>query len=240
MEFLTFQLYGPMASWGDTAVGEYRPSTPQPSKSAIMGLVAAALGILRTDEDAINHLNSGFDFAVRVDTPGEMLRDYHTTQVPPMRKGIHYHTRQNELNQPSLNTILSQRDYRVDSAYVVALWKNNQTPYDLATLADALRKPKFVLFLGRKSCPLSLPLNPNLVTADNLRAAFDQIRMCKEFLPLLPHTNAVTWFWEDSDACILGMEPDMNYPRHDKLLSRKRWQFGNRQEYSHFKKEGAN
>ena len=48
-DYLVFRLYGPMCSWGDIAVGEVRPSTVHPSKSAILGLIAAALGVKRPD-----------------------------------------------------------------------------------------------------------------------------------------------------------------------------------------------
>src|SRR6266699_2816470 len=80
-EYLVFRLYGPMCSWGDIAVGEVRPSTMHPSKSAILGLVAAALGLKRPDtvrdenerttlEVAHSTLAHGYGFAVRVDAPG--------------------------------------------------------------------------------------------------------------------------------------------------------------------------
>ena len=52
-EYLMFRLYGPMASWGDIAVGEYRPSFAHPSKSAVMGMLAAAVGLRREEEDKI-------------------------------------------------------------------------------------------------------------------------------------------------------------------------------------------
>jgi len=48
-DYLVFQLYGPLASWGDIAVGETRPSALTPSRSAILGLLAAALGLKRPD-----------------------------------------------------------------------------------------------------------------------------------------------------------------------------------------------
>ena len=50
-EFLIFRLYGMMASWGDIAVGELRPTFDHPSRSAIVGLLAAALGIRRDEEE---------------------------------------------------------------------------------------------------------------------------------------------------------------------------------------------
>ena len=48
-EYLVFQLYGPFMSWGDIAVGEMRPSAMMPAKSAILGLLAAAVGIKRPE-----------------------------------------------------------------------------------------------------------------------------------------------------------------------------------------------
>ena len=39
-----------MASWGEIAVGENRHTASYPSKSAIIGLLGAALGIKRDDE----------------------------------------------------------------------------------------------------------------------------------------------------------------------------------------------
>ena len=81
-EYLLFRLYGPLASWGRVAVGGVRGSDAHPSKSAVLGLVAAALGLRRDDAAAQARLAAGYGFAVRVDAPGVLLRDYHTAQVP--------------------------------------------------------------------------------------------------------------------------------------------------------------
>ncbi len=230
MEFLTFQLYGAMASWGDTAVGEYRPSSTQPSKSAVMGLLAAALGILRDEEDVLRQLSEAHGFAVRVDAPGELIRDYHTVQVPSARKNVCHYTRQDELSVSSLNTILSQRDYRLDAAYVVAIWQKQDAPWTLSDLLKALHKPKLNLYLGRKACPLALPLNPKIRASDNLRGAFDTTRPDKEYLQHLSKSQTIAWYWEETSNA--GMQADSSSPRHDRLLSRKRWQYANRQEYT--------
>jgi CRISPR system Cascade subunit CasD len=92
-EFLTFQLYGPMQSWGEIAVGGYRSSATYPSKSAVLGLIAAALGIERSEETMIQTLHESLKMAVCVFSEGQMMRDFHTLQEPP--KGI-YSSRQQE------------------------------------------------------------------------------------------------------------------------------------------------
>lgn len=244
MEYLLFRLYGPMAAWGDIAVGEQRPSHGQPSKSAVMGLLAAALGIRREEEERHDRLNSEVGFAVRVDAPGELLRDYHTTQVPPRARKTVFYTRQDELTAEKLNTILSQRDYRTDACYTVALWLNTESDSgSLQLFKQALQQPKFVLYLGRKSCPLALPLVPQIVQAKTLKQAFDKLPVRGEFLQYLPEQNQTSYFWERIDFSVSGFSSDAlrwTGSRRDGLLSRKRWQFTNREEHylsQPFKKE---
>ena len=57
MDILVFRLYGPMASWGEIAVGENRHTANYPSKSALLGLLGAALGIERDDEAGSSNYN---------------------------------------------------------------------------------------------------------------------------------------------------------------------------------------
>ena len=122
-EFLVFQLYGALASWGDIAVGDDRPSLGQPTKSAIAGLLAAALGIKRDDEAVHAQLAHHYATAVCIRAEGEWLRDYHTIQVPGGKQT--YPTRRQELlSYPRrLNTVLSRRDYRTDAIYQIAVWR---------------------------------------------------------------------------------------------------------------------
>lgn len=44
-QYLIFQLHGPMASWGVDAPGEVRHTHELPSRSALLGLLAAGVGI---------------------------------------------------------------------------------------------------------------------------------------------------------------------------------------------------
>ena len=93
MDLLLFRLYGPLASWGEIAVGESRHSANYPSKSAILGLVGAALGIERGDEAQQTSLQNGYQVAVEVFSTGQLLRDYHTAQVPDSTGKFVYRTR---------------------------------------------------------------------------------------------------------------------------------------------------
>jgi CRISPR system Cascade subunit CasD len=239
-KFLLFRLYGPLASWGEVAVGEQRPSAGHPSKSAILGMLAAALGIKREQEEEHRKLASTCHVAVRVDAPGEFLRDYHTAQVPPARHKIVYHTRRDELKSDDLYTILSARDYRVDACYTVTVWKgDNDLSVSLEDLCLALQSPKYVLYLGRKSCPVSLPLSPVLVEATSLKAAFEQVTWDgDDILASLPSGSQLGYYWEKSQNDEAGMPATMVYLRRDEILSRRRWQYAERNEFYYAESQG--
>jgi CRISPR system Cascade subunit CasD len=228
--YLLFRLYGPLASWGETAVGEMRPSAAWPGRSAVIGLVAAALGVRRDEEERQRSLASSYGVAVCVESSGELLRDYHTTQVPPERRGVVHRTRRDELAAEGLNTILSQRDYRSDALYTIALWQKEGATETLQQLAEALSRPIFPLYLGRKSCPVALPLAPQVVPAETLREAFAKVSFPDEaLLAALPLAEDRVFVWEELPRS--GMEALHVGPRRDEPISRKRWQFGEREEY---------
>lgn len=255
-EYLLFRLYGPIASWGEIAVGESRHSAAYPSRSALVGLLAAALGIRRDDDEAQLALASGCRIAVKVLSAGTPLRDYHTVQAPPQRKNLVYRTRAQELaNRQVLETLLSMREYRCDSLAVVAVEALSSARWTLDELRTALRNPVFPLYLGRKSCPPALPLAPEVITAGNLANAFATKQ--RSLLALAAKSNraeaewptpedervlrlrreTVRYYWEDGMEA--GMEPDMQVMRQDQPLSRRRWQFAPRREYVRLERENV-
>ena len=257
-DFLIFQLYGQMAAWGEIAVGEYRPSRDYPSKSAIIGLVAAALGIARDDEDRQLALSETLGFGVCVLARGGILRDYHTSQVPPAKKKRYFATRRAELcdvDKNELKTILSQRDYHTDFLYKVALWQNGDAvSFSLEKIKQALIYPHFCLYLGRKSCPLSLPLQPSIEAGLTLKQAFDSYafdaqiekRVKSASLPRYWSDDIVEnqsgtrgntmrhYYWDDNLAeAQAGMRQQMVRSSRDQVRSRRRWQFAERSECHH-------
>lgn len=235
--FLLFQLYGPLVAWGDIAVGERRPARPHPSRSGVLGLVAAALGLERGDAAGLRGLHEGYGMACRVDCAGALLVDYHTAQVAPAtsvkasRMG-RFLSRKDELatGRDAVKTILSQRDYHQDALAVVCLWSRPGAPHSLERLAQALREPVFTPYLGRRSCPAALPFHPRLVEAEEpvaaLRAAVvDEGRM----LAGLPRTSRRTYLWE---AGVEGAPaPQQTRTRRDVALDRRQWQFAERLEH---------
>lgn len=261
MEYLLFRLYGPLASWGEIAIGESRHTASYPGKSALLGLLAAALGIRRDDENRQSVLSEGYQFAVKVISTGHLLKDYHTTQVPDSVGSFTYRTRRDEviIGKSRLGTILSSREYRCDALSLVAVRALAGAPYSLQELCNALFKPKYHLYLGRKSCPLAAPLNPLIREARGFGQALDEYPCgplyISNYLIQISRKEAGTSELADAqslaalsqDDCyalsIAGqlvryywegetedLKPQQVLTRYDQPLSRSRWQFTQRME----------
>lgn len=233
MRFLLFTLYAPMGSFGEIAVGERRMSWARPGRSAILGLVAAAQGVERTDEAAHQRLEADLHYAVRTDAPGRPLTDYHTAQTPKARRGRTFATRREELESDALNTVLSTREWRTDACFTVALWPRSGQTVDLDDIARCLRRPHFVLYVGRKSAPLGLPLNPAIVETDTFIAAFEARQPNDEEGDVLQRIQvagaergAIAF-----DHDVPGTPAESRVERRrDAIASRTRWQFAERLE----------
>jgi len=242
MNHLVFRLYGPLAAWGEIAVGESRHSSVYPSKSALLGLLAAALGIRRDEEELQTALACGYQFAVKVLRTGSLLRDYHTTQVPDSVGKIIYRTRREELTRGKsrLGTILSSREYRCDAMALVAVRANEGAPFSLDLICEKLLKPEFHLYLGRKSCPLAAPLDPVVKDWSGFGQALDETELKSLMIQpadeqhWIPVDSRVRYYWEGEDNTLT---PQQVLTRHDQPLSRTRWQFVQRAENLRIGKE---
>ncbi|PID49822.1 MAG: type I-E CRISPR-associated protein Cas5/CasD [Proteobacteria bacterium] len=233
-DYLVFQLYAPLAAWGEQAVGQERPSADHPSRSALLGLLAAALGIDRQDNMSQQQLSKSVKFGVKLLTPGLLLRDFHTIQMPPEnKKARHRKTRRDELQEDKLGTLLSFRSYLQNSVAIVAIWLEQVQHYDLPKLQQALERPHYHLYLGRKSCPPAVPMNPELIPASDLKLALDHYCIGDELHNLLTDKHDLCYYWEASSSSSTGMENEYTYivPRYDQPLNRTRWQFVRREEY---------
>lgn len=130
MSVLLLRLKAPQQSWGVESRYQTRDSQLEPSKSGVIGLVAAAQGRDR-EADLTDLLN--LNFGVRVDQPGKLMVDYQTAK-----------------GRDAKNSSLSWRHYRVDAAYMGAV----SGPDDvIESIAEAIENPAFPLYLGRRSCP---------------------------------------------------------------------------------------
>ncbi len=150
MSTLLLRMAAPLQSWGVASKFDIRDTAREPTKSGVVGLLAAALG--RGRDQGTGDLNA-LRFGVRIDQPGTLLRDYHTAT-------------QNPKNPPFVTT----RHYLADAVFLVGLEGEEDF---LNTLMEALNKPHYPLYLGRRSCPPVGNLVIGLRRA-NLRRALEQ------------------------------------------------------------------
>lgn len=130
MSALVLRLAGPLQSWGAHSRFSRRETEPLPTKSGILGLLAAARGMRRTDptEDLL-----GLELAVRTEQQGVPLRDFHTAHHQISGKAMP----------------LTDRYYWSDAVFTAYIGGERSM---LEGLAEALRDPKYPLYLGRRSC----------------------------------------------------------------------------------------
>jgi CRISPR system Cascade subunit CasD len=217
---------------GEIAVGERRGSWDRPGRSAILGLIAACLGVDREDETAHAELEIGYGLALQQQRLGPRLADYHTAQVPPRLRGRRFATRAEELSSASLETILSRRDYRTDVLVLAALWARPGAKWLLSEIEVALNSPQYSPYFGRKSCPLMLPLAPRRQDAADPAAALiaraaDGPEPERQMFPL---SGAGVISLNRADASEFGLPVQHVEIRRDAVVSRQRWQFGLRED----------
>lgn len=244
-EYLIFTIAAPMASSGmKYDPGEWRNSSDRPSKSGVLGLVAAALGIERGEQARFDALRDSLGFAVRVDDPGQPAYDYHTSQVPPQKRNRRFATRAEELSVPKseLKTILSMREFRVNAFATPALWlrrAGDDVPATLPQIESALQRPRFVLYAGRKSHPLMLRCAPEIVRAEDVVCAFEAYRKAKPKIEqFLKERLTAAWNAQSPPQPTIYCEQDdpaaelagRVEQRRDHPESRTKWRFGVRQE----------
>ena len=215
--YLIWTLTANLAAMGELAGNEYRPTLRYPGRSAILGMVGAALGINRSDTAGQKGL-SNLKLAVAIFDDGTPLRDYHTVQTigRACKHDAHSYRDAHENAGKFLFTTPTQRDYRQNVHYGVALWNG-----DLNGIQAALTQPVYPIYLGRKNCPLSSPVAARVIQAETLEDAFRQ----------LPNP-----IWMNKPAVAHKMVTDvssghkgMKEWRHDIPLSRTRREFDSRQ-----------
>ncbi|MFJ6179493.1 type I-E CRISPR-associated protein Cas5/CasD [Streptomyces sp. NPDC092295] len=134
---LTLRLAGPLQSWGVSSRFSRRTTERAPTKSGVLGLLAAALGRDRSAD--VSDL-AALAFAVRLDQPGTRVRDFQTAH-------------HGETGKPMP---VSERLYLADAVFVAAVEGEVAL---IEALYGAVRAPVYLPYLGRRSCPPSRPID---------------------------------------------------------------------------------
>lgn len=151
---LLLRLNAPLQTWGSESLYDNRNTDYYPTKSGVIGMIAAALGLQRGA--SLEELNS-VQFGIRIDCQGEYVTDFQITDMID-ENGKHF------------NKNLSKRMYLSDATFLVGLASANQEL--LERIRNAVHNPKFAMFLGRKSCPPTIPLDMGISESDLYTALY--------------------------------------------------------------------
>ena len=158
MATLLLRLAAPLQAWGADSKFETRKTGREPTKSGVIGLLAAALGVRRDEADALARL-SGLRFGVRVEREGQLLVDYHTAKT-----------------QDEKTSYVTYRHYLQDAVFLAGV--ESEDTALLQQLQQALLHPIFPLYLGRRSCPPTLPLCLGLRQCSLQKALQAELPLC--------------------------------------------------------------
>lgn len=139
---LLFRLQAPMQAWGVQSYFGVRDTARFPTRSGMIGLLCAALGLPR-DADL-----SEFDdlrFGVRVDRPGVMMCDFQAAQDIYLEEG-----------KISNNATIGNRYYLADAVFLAGMESEDWD--QLVRYQAAFRNPKWLLYLGRRAFPVAKPV----------------------------------------------------------------------------------
>ncbi len=160
-KYLVLRLKGPLQAWGTHSYEDYRPSNLFPTRSGIVGLLAACLGIERSERDRLASLGESIHLAVRADRETEVtptvLADFHTVMEARKVDG-----------KVNPNPVVSRREYLCDASFTVVLGLGEGTAWSIEVLKAALLKPVYTPYLGRRSCALTRPLFECIMEGDSL------------------------------------------------------------------------
>lgn len=177
MQALAFYIDAPLQSWGGSSKFQHRETNRFPTKSAIVGLIAAAMGIDKHSDNEVTELAAIVDLkltVVRLEKPkiaSSRFTDFHTVGGGYDKKKLwEKMSIPAKANGASPNTVLTYRSYLTDSKFIVLLEGGPET---LAQIKNALEDPVWGIWFGRKACLPASPLSPRI--EDSREVAFEAL-----------------------------------------------------------------
>jgi CRISPR system Cascade subunit CasD len=174
--YLALLLDGPLQSWGFASRFQRRTTGLHPTKSGVIGLVGAAMGLAKGSSEEADWLPklSALEMCSIViprDVPGTAgqlpilrMEDYHTVLDTRRASGV--------MNK---DAVVTRRQYLLEARFGVILAGNCSV---LERAVSALQDPIWGVWLGRKNCIPSTPVFVEL--CESQEAAWKAVlRVCK-------------------------------------------------------------
>ncbi|MEZ5323158.1 MAG: type I-E CRISPR-associated protein Cas5/CasD [Microthrixaceae bacterium] len=210
---LGLALHGPLQSWGAHSKLGVRETGPTPTRSGVLGMVRAALGDPRDGDQELLSALDRVELAVRVDRPGDLVRDLHNTTAGPAFKAT---------GTAYAETIMSVRWYLSDAAFLVVMAVPEPDEAGLVDrIAAALEHPRWHLCLGRRSCPPTEPFTLGVVPVHPLDVLCTAPVMCSGGPP--EHLSVALSGALAAEAARRGWDPTVGSTSMTRPLPGRRW-----------------
>lgn len=209
---LVLRFEGILQSWGERSKWDYRDSAVLPTKSGIVGLLGCALGLER-DDLRLAEMNQNLRVAVRADRQGTEMIDFHT--VRSLQLMTAQGTMRNKKGE--YGTLVTRRTYIQDACYTVLVQGEESL---LKSIEESLQRPKWPIYLGRKSCVPSRPV------LERITREYSSLAEAAEKLPLAAGCKAgdclVEWEAAEGNTQVERQDVyDGARSFHTRLVSRK-------------------
>ena len=146
--YLALYFDAPLQSWGYASKFDRRTTLAHPTRSGVIGLLCAAMGMDRSDTQGLAKLEEALKVDVYAFRLGQRLTDYHTVGggYDPKREPLRICRK---ASGSIGSTVQTWREYLEEARFGVVV----SGPADMVErLADAVRDPVWGIWLGRKSC----------------------------------------------------------------------------------------
>ncbi len=196
--YLTLMLDAPMMSWGVSSRFQRRTTDLHPSRSAVCGMICAAMGIDKgsMDEERMLRRLETLEFTFYAIPRAHPARD----GVLAVRRLEDFHTvsgtRSADNPRPKKDAVLTYRQYLLDARFAAMLTGEKEL---LTAIASALSNPKWGVWLGRKSCIPAAPIAPHAVRT-SCEDALADVGLDRESVVHLSRVQDVASFADGTDT----------------------------------------
>lgn len=179
MNYLKLTLSGVLQYYADnnlTSLKTTYNTSIIPTKSAIIGLIASALGLPRKSEK-INYLYNNINTKYKVIKSGYIFEDFQT--IKPLKSQNCYMNKfynRNLFTTASGNygyiNIIKNIQYIQDAEFEIYISTNDEL---LETIFNAIKNPEYSLYFGKRSCIPNKPIvtDFNLIKEEDLTDVYD-------------------------------------------------------------------
>lgn len=156
-KYLALLLDAPLQSWGYQSRFDQRTTLAYPTKSGVVGMLCAAMGIQRTDRKNIANLSEllmEVYTLVKQNASARRLIDFHT-----VGGGYDYPDEKQHISPKADgskgSTVVTRREFLLDAKFAVFLHGEEKF---LQQIGLALKNPVWGIWCGRKACIPAAPV----------------------------------------------------------------------------------